>query len=67
LLRVEERIPEAVCRELQARGHKLEVKESWSEGDVLGICVDLDRGIVRGGADPRGEQSKRMPSYAIGW
>src|SRR5712691_3433744 len=67
LLRVEDRIPEAVCRDLQARGHKLEVKEGWSEGDVLGICVDLDRGSLRGGADPRGEQSKRMPSYAIGW
>ncbi len=67
LLRAEDRIPEAVRRELAARGHKLEVKEEWSEGDVLGICVDLDRGILRGGADPRGEQSKRMPSYAIGW
>jgi gamma-glutamyltranspeptidase/glutathione hydrolase len=66
-LRVEERIPEAVRQELAARGHKIEMKEGWSEGDVLAIYVDLERGILRGGADPRGEQSKRMPSYAIGW
>jgi gamma-glutamyltranspeptidase/glutathione hydrolase len=66
-LRVEGRIPAEVRRELETRGHTVEVKEDWSEGDVLGICVDLDKGILRGGADPRGEQSKRMPSYAMGW
>ena len=67
LLRVENRLPAEVCQELAARGHKLEVKEGWSEGDVLGIRVDLERGVLHGGADPRGEQSKRMPSYAMGW
>lgn len=67
LLRIEERIPQEVRQELEARGHKVESKEAWSEGDVLGICVDVEKGTVRGGADPRGEQSKRMPSYAIAW
>lgn len=67
LLRIEERVPAEIRRELEARGHKLDVKEDWSEGDVLGICVDLERGVLHGGADPRGEQSKRMPSYAMGW
>lgn len=67
LLRVEGRISAEVQQELAARGHKIEAKEDWSEGDVLGICVDLERGVLHGGADPRGEQSKRMPSYAIGW
>jgi gamma-glutamyltranspeptidase / glutathione hydrolase len=67
LLRIEERVPYEIRRELEARGHKLDVKEDWSEGDVLGICVDLERGVLHGGADPRGEQSKRMPSYAMGW
>lgn len=67
LLRVENRLPADVCQELAARGHKLEIKEGWSEGDVLGIRVDLERGVLHGGADPRGEQSKRMPSYAMGW
>ena len=67
LLRIEGRVPAAVRQELAARGHTVEVKEDWSEGDVLGICVDLSNGILRGGADPRGEQSKRMPSYVMGW
>ena len=67
LLRMEGRIPTEIRQELEARGHTIEVKEDWSEGDVLGICVDLEHGIVKGGADIRGEQSKRMPSYAIGW
>jgi gamma-glutamyltranspeptidase/glutathione hydrolase len=67
LLRLEGRIPATVHRELAARGHTIEVKADWSEGDVLGICVDLDKGILRGGADPRGECSMRMPSYVIGW
>jgi gamma-glutamyltranspeptidase len=67
LLRVEGRFPEEVRQELAARGHKVEVKEDWSEGDVLGICVDVEKGTLRGGADPRGEQSRRMPSYAMAW
>jgi gamma-glutamyltranspeptidase/glutathione hydrolase len=67
LLRIEGRVAAEVRRELEARGHKVEVKEDWSEGDVLGICVDVEKGIVRGGADPRGEQGKRMPSYALAW
>ncbi len=60
-------IPAEIRQELEARGHKIEVKEDWSEGDVLGICVDLEHGIIKAGADIRGEQSKRMPSYVIGW
>ncbi len=67
LLRVEGRIPEHTRRELASRGHILEVREDWSEGDVLGIYVDIDKGIVCGGADPRGEQGRRMPSYALAW
>ena len=67
LLRMEGRIPSAVRRELEARGHQVQVKEDWSEGDVLGIRVDMEHGVLKGGADIRGEQSKRMPSYVIGW
>ncbi len=67
LLRVEERIAEEVQRELKARGHKLQVNPAWSEGDVLGIRVDVRSGTLYGGADIRGEQSKRMPSHIIGW
>jgi gamma-glutamyltranspeptidase/glutathione hydrolase len=67
LLRVEERVEAAIRHELATRGHKVETKEGWSEGDVLAIRVDNEKGILCGGADPRGEFSKRMPSYAIGW
>jgi gamma-glutamyltranspeptidase/glutathione hydrolase len=67
VLRAEARIPPEVRKELEGRGHKVEVREDWSEGDVLAIRVDLDRGALFGGADPRGEQGQRMPSYALGW
>lgn len=67
LLRMESRISDTVRRELAAYGHTVEVKEDWSEGDVLGICVDPEKGILCGGADSRGEHGKRMPSYVIGW
>jgi len=67
VLRAEGRIPEEVRKALEARGHKVEVRHDWSEGDVLAIRVDLDRGVLFGGADPRGELDKRMPSYALGW
>jgi len=66
-LRVEGRLPKAVCAELARRGHGVTVDDDWVQGDVLCIRVDGERGVLRGGADPRGEISRRMPSYAIGW
>jgi gamma-glutamyltranspeptidase/glutathione hydrolase len=66
-LRLEGRVPERVRAELAARGHVVEVDADWVAGDVLAIAVDEERGILRGGADPRGEVNRRMPSYAIGW
>jgi gamma-glutamyltranspeptidase/glutathione hydrolase len=66
-LRLEGRVPEVVRAELAARGHVVEVDGDWVAGDVLAIVVDEERGILRGGADPRGEVNRRMPSYAIGW
>jgi gamma-glutamyltranspeptidase/glutathione hydrolase len=67
VLRVEGRIPQATREELVARGHEVEVEDDWIAGDVLAIVVDGERGCLRGGADPRGEVSRRMPSYAIAW
>jgi hypothetical protein len=29
--------------------------------------VDAERGVVYGGADPRGELATLLPAYAIGW
>ena len=67
VLRVEGRIPSSVRDELASRGHLIEVEDDWVAGDVLAIVVDGERGSLRGGADPRGEVSQRMPSYAIAW
>jgi gamma-glutamyltranspeptidase/glutathione hydrolase len=66
-LRVEGRVPETVRARLRGRGHVLEVEDDWIAGDVLAIVVDPEHGCLRAGADPRGEVSRRMPSYAIGW
>jgi gamma-glutamyltranspeptidase/glutathione hydrolase len=67
LLRVEGRIPPAVRDDLASRGHAVEVEDDWVAGDVLAIVVDTRRGCLRGGVDPRGEVSRRMPSYGIAW
>jgi gamma-glutamyltranspeptidase/glutathione hydrolase len=66
-VRVESRIPYAVRRELQARGHQLELRPDWVEGFVLAIMVDEAHGCLMGGADPRGEVATIIPAYAIGW
>ncbi|MGE3538449.1 MAG: gamma-glutamyltransferase family protein [Candidatus Tectimicrobiota bacterium] len=67
LLRLEGRIPYAVQRALQARGHLVSLQPDWIEGYVVGVQVDHERGVVYGGADPRGEVSTLLPAYAIGW
>jgi hypothetical protein len=43
------------------------VDDDWVAGDVLCIRVDAEHDVLRAGADPRGEISRRMPSYAIGY
>jgi gamma-glutamyltranspeptidase/glutathione hydrolase len=52
-LSVEDRIPEAVRKELIAKGHKLTVSGPWSLGANAAIVVDTTRGIVSAGADTR--------------
>lgn len=66
-LRLEGRIADAVAAELGRRGHVVTVEDDWVAGDVLCIRVDVEQDVLHGGADPRGEVSRRMPSYAIGW
>jgi gamma-glutamyltranspeptidase/glutathione hydrolase len=66
-LRLEGRIAGPVAEELGRRGHVVVMDDDWVAGDVLCIRVDDERSVLRGGADPRGEISRRMPSYAIGW
>lgn len=67
VLRLESRIPYAVQRALQARGHQLALQPEWIEGYVVGVQIDAERGVVYGGADPRGELTTLLPAYAIGW
>lgn len=52
-LSVEARIPEAVQKALAAKGHKLRVAGAWSLGSNAAIMVDVKRGILSAGADPR--------------
>jgi gamma-glutamyltranspeptidase/glutathione hydrolase len=67
VLRIEGRIPYEVRRALQAKGHQVVMQPDWLEGYIVGVQVDGDRGVVYGGADPRGELSTLLPAYAIGW
>jgi len=67
LLRVEGRIPYEVQRALHAKGHQISIQPDWIEGYVAAVQVDADRGVVYGGADPRGEVATLLPAYAIGW
>jgi len=58
---VEGRIAEEVRRELEARGHIVNVTEEWANGQVEGIRFDRETGLICGAASPRGA------SYAMGW
>ena len=54
-LTVEGRVPEAVTGDLAARGHDVERLDDWSHR-TAGMCaiqLDLETGIMEGGADPR--------------
>jgi gamma-glutamyltranspeptidase/glutathione hydrolase len=67
LVRVESRIDERVRAELAARGHKVETRPPWCDGNVLAVALDAARGQLAAGADPRGQIAALMPAQAIGW
>jgi gamma-glutamyltranspeptidase / glutathione hydrolase len=60
-LSVESRIPEAVRKQLLARGHKLRATGPWSDGSLAAIVVDPKTGVLNAGTDPRTE------AYAWAW
>ncbi|GAB3716786.1 gamma-glutamyltransferase [Nocardiopsis oceani] len=62
-LRVESRIPESVRSGLQRRGHTVHTVDEFDDimGHAQAIHVDSSRGVLMGGADPRGE------GLALGW
>jgi gamma-glutamyltranspeptidase/glutathione hydrolase len=66
-LLVESRIDKRVRDELAARGHRVAERPPWSEGFVLAVEIDRRRGILLGGADPRGHLADTFPARAIGW
>jgi gamma-glutamyltranspeptidase/glutathione hydrolase len=67
VVRVESRIDKAVRAQLIERGHKLEVRPPWSEGQVVAVQIDPDRGLLSGGCDPRGQIQTMTAPHAIGW
>ncbi|HVA40567.1 MAG TPA: gamma-glutamyltransferase family protein [Candidatus Binataceae bacterium] len=67
VLRLESRIDEGVRAALAARGHKVEERPPWCDGNVLAVAFDDARGTLKGGADPRGQAATLMPAQAIGW
>lgn len=56
-LHLEASIPKAVIDELRAMGHPVEVAPAWSDlfGHAQAVAVDRERGVLMGGADPRGD------------
>jgi gamma-glutamyltranspeptidase / glutathione hydrolase len=61
-MEAENRIAPEVIAELRRRGHEVIVTTGWSHGKCMGIRFDRERGVILGGAAPKGNVA-----YAIGW
>jgi gamma-glutamyltranspeptidase/glutathione hydrolase len=53
--------PETIA-ELTRRGHEVVTIDRWSNGKVMGIRRDPERGVLLGAVSPR-----RIIGYALGW
>lgn len=51
----------AEAEELRAKGHDVEVVDPWSLGRMSAVSRDLESGLLRAAANPRGQQG-----YAVG-
>jgi gamma-glutamyltranspeptidase/glutathione hydrolase len=60
-LQLEKRIPAAVQKALEAKGHKIILAEEWSLGAMNGIIINQENHFYMGGADPRRE------GYVVAW
>ena len=58
----ESRLAPEVLAALGSRGHEVVVTDAWGNGKVMGIRYDKARGVIIGGASPKGNSG-----YAIGW
>src|SRR5262245_33453209 len=50
---VERRIPEAIRRELEARGHRVTMAGEWANGKVMSVRLDQRNGVISGAVSPR--------------
>jgi gamma-glutamyltranspeptidase/glutathione hydrolase len=62
VMHAEPDISEEVILGLKKKGHNVVVDPPWSHGRCLAIQYDVSKGVMSGGASPRG-----MKAYAIGW
>ena len=62
VMEAENRIAPEVIAELERRGHRVSVVDGWVMGKCMGIRFDRERGVILGGASPKGSIG-----YAIGW
>lgn len=61
-LNVESRVPEAIIKQLAARGHKVKVQPAWGTGSSPTVIMyDPRTGVSSAGADPR------RGRYAVAW
>jgi gamma-glutamyltranspeptidase/glutathione hydrolase len=60
---IEDRVPRASLRTLEQWGHHLNVTSDFTAavGGMQAIVIDLEKGTMMGGADPR------RTGYAVGW
>ncbi|MBC7325255.1 MAG: gamma-glutamyltransferase, partial [Moorella sp. (in: Bacteria)] len=63
VLSMENRFEPGVIKALQQRGHQVRLLPALADaaGHAQGIVIDHQRGVLMGGADPRGD------GYALGW
>ena len=59
---MEGRVSKEVVEELRQRGHDVNLIDPWSNGKVMGIRYDSERGAMYGGVS-----SRREVAYALGW
>jgi gamma-glutamyltranspeptidase/glutathione hydrolase len=52
---LENRIPEATRKELEARGHKVMVRGPWVNGKVMAVHMEQKTGVISGAVSPRGQ------------
>ena len=60
-IQVEERIAKSEIDKLLQLGHQIEPVSGYELGSMQGILVDLEKGTMAAGADPR------RVAYAVGW